>query len=92
MARHGIGGRTVEDVQENLTVDEFQSWQLYDAETGGLGTLERIETLLAHLLAVTINVNTKERHNKVKASDLLPFAEKQDKIFGENDDWDNLAE
>lgn len=43
----GIGGRTIEEAQRNVTWDEFTRWVAYRAKYGPLSVARRVEDSLA---------------------------------------------
>ena len=43
----GIGGRTIEEAQRNITWDEFLRWVTYRAKYGPLSVARRVENSLA---------------------------------------------
>lgn len=69
----GVGGRTVAEAKEAISLPEFQAWMAYRAEHGPLHLAERLEwvgALIAHTVASTIP--RKRGARAPKFEDFLP--------------------
>jgi hypothetical protein len=72
MVRAGIGGRTIEEAKERMSAAEAADWSEYVARFGSLDLGMRLEYQFAYLMAMVINVFTKQT---VKTTDFMPHHE-----------------
>lgn len=70
---HGIGGHTIAEAQERLSLPEFQTWVKFRAKRGSLNTGLRVEVAAARMLAVHFN-----SHSKGAKFELYEFAPHMD--------------
>ena len=55
LALAGIGGNTMHQVKNNLTMTEIQQWAEYRARRGSLNVGRRVEQAAANIIAMNIN-------------------------------------
>ena len=69
----GIGGRTIEEAQNNMTYSEVVRWQHYRNKRGGFNIALRLERSAALLATLFYN-----RHYKTTADmyDFMPYEER----------------
>lgn len=71
LVRYGIGGRTVEELNDGMTVDEFLRWAAFSSlEPFGDG---RADWHFAQLMAQQFNLNRGKKGSKSAKSFLLHF-------------------
>jgi hypothetical protein len=70
---NGVGGRTVAEAQERLSVAEADRWQQYMAKRGSLHVGMRLEAGFA-LLAAMIN---RAIGGKAEVNDFMPHVEQE---------------
>ncbi|MBT0725159.1 MULTISPECIES: phage tail assembly protein T [Rosenbergiella] len=68
---NGIGGRTIAEAQERMSVTEYQTWLLYRQKYGGLNPVMRTEWGAALVSSVIANIY---RDKKAPAFSLTDFA------------------
>jgi hypothetical protein len=56
---NGVGGRTVEEAQRNMSHAEFLSWVRFRNKRGSLFTGRRIEQMIASWMALYANAHSK---------------------------------
>lgn len=59
LALAGIGGKTIHQVKNNLTMLEINQWAEYRHRRGSLNIGRRIEQASAHIIAMNINKGLK---------------------------------
>lgn len=69
---NGIGGRTIAEAQERISVPEFHIWLKYRAKYGGLNHVLRTEWAAALVASVIANVNKGKDAPTFKVSDFAP--------------------
>lgn len=69
----GVGGRTIAEAQERLSVQEFQSWARYRAKRGSLNLGMRVERGAA--LLATLYANAHSKQGGYKIFDFMPHEE-----------------
>lgn len=68
----GIGGRTIAEAQERISVGEYQTWVKFRNRTGGLNPLLRAEWGAALISSVLANVNKSSKTPPFRVSDFAP--------------------
>lgn len=79
----GVGGRTIAEAKENLTVDEFLAWREYQRRRGTLNVGLRVEAMVAQLLFLATIVH------KLKRADGGAFALRDFYIHARADELDD---
>lgn len=74
---NGIGGRTIAEAQQNMTLVEARQWAQYMRRHGGLNIAERVEQAAALICATGAQLMGKK---KVKVNDFLPNRESDDEL------------
>ena len=69
---NGIGGRTIAEAQERISVGEYQTWLKFRNRTGGLNPLLRAEWGAALISSVLANVNKSLKTPPFRVSDFAP--------------------
>lgn len=85
---NGVGGRTIAEAQECLSLQEFRQWVAYRKKRGPLSIMRRADRGFAMLCALLANLNTKR--GGFKLADFLPY-EADDKPISLEvamDEWD----
>ena len=77
---NGIGGRTIAEAQERMSITEYQTWLLYRQKYGGLNPVMRTEWGAALVSSVIANIN---RDRKMPAFSIGDFAPHLDKAVNE---------
>lgn len=67
---HGIGGSTVQEAKERLSVAEVSIWQAYRAKRGSLNVGLMVESSMARLSSMYANVHSK--NGGIKPLDFMP--------------------
>lgn len=67
----GVGGRTIAEAQERISIAEFRAWVRYRNQRGSLNVGQRIEWSLAMLSAMFANVHRGE-HPAFSVFDFAP--------------------
>ena len=85
---NGIGGRTIAEAQQNMTLVEARHWAQYMRRHGGLNIAERVEQAAALICATGAQLMG---NKKVKVKDFLPNRESDDEIrYATPQDFMNL--
>lgn len=74
---NGIGGRTIAEAQQNMTLVEARQWAQYMRRHGGLNIAERVEQAAALICATGAQLMG---NKKVKVNDFLPNRESDDEL------------
>lgn len=74
---NGIGGRTIAEAQQNMTLVEARQWAQYLRRHGGLNIAERVEQAAALICATGAQLMG---NKKVKVNDFLPNRESDDEL------------
>lgn len=69
---NGIGGRTIAEAQERLSLPEFRVWLRYREKYGGFNPMLRTEWAAALVSSVLANVNRGKDTPPFKLSDFAP--------------------
>ncbi|EIC81988.1 hypothetical protein SPM24T3_24201, partial [Serratia sp. M24T3] len=69
---NGIGGRTIAEAQERLSLSEFWMWVKYRDRYGTLNPMMRTEWGAAMVASVIANVNRGKTTAPFKVSDFSP--------------------
>lgn len=72
---HGVGGRTIEEAQANLSHAEFQSWVAYRNKNGSLNVGIHNERMFAGFMALYANAHIKKGSEPYKVYDFAPHIE-----------------
>lgn len=72
---NGIGGRTIAEAQERLSLAEFWMWVKYRNKYGTLNPMMRTEWGSALVASVIANVNRERNAAPFKVSDFAPHIE-----------------
>lgn len=68
MALNGIGGNSINEVKNNLTMVEVKQWAEYRYRRGSLNVGRRVEQAVANMMSIYINSNGGE----IDALELMP--------------------
>lgn len=74
---NGIGGRTIAEAQQNMSLVEARHWAKYMQRHGGLNIAERIEQAAALICATGAQLMG---NKKVKVADFIPNRESDDEL------------
>lgn len=69
---NGIGGRTIAEAQERMSIREFQIWLRYREKYGQLNNMMRIEWGSSLVASVLANINKSKNTPTFKVSDFAP--------------------
>ncbi|WP_058911873.1 phage tail assembly protein T [Entomohabitans teleogrylli] len=69
---NGIGGRTIAEAMENLSLSEYRLWLKYRRRYGGLNPIVRTEWGAALVASVIANVNRGKNTPPFKLADFAP--------------------
>lgn len=69
---NGIGGRTIAEAQERMSLREFQVWVKYRNKYGPLNIMMRTEWGSALVASVLANINKAKNSPLYKVSDFAP--------------------
>ncbi|SBM19291.1 phage tail assembly protein T [Klebsiella oxytoca] len=69
---NGIGGRTIAEAQERMSLREFQVWVKYRNKYGPLNIMMRTEWGSALVASVLANINKAKNSLPYKVSDFAP--------------------
>lgn len=67
----GVGGRTIEEAQHNMTYAEFLSWCHYRARYGSLNVGMKVDRAVARAMALAVRMVSK--NSKLVEVDFSPF-------------------
>ncbi|MDW5499861.1 phage tail protein [Serratia proteamaculans] len=76
---NGIGGRTVAEAQERLSLSEFRLWMKYRNKYGSLNPMMRTEWGAALVASTIANVNRKENTPPFHVADFALHIELEEK-------------
>lgn len=80
----GIGGRTIEEAQRNISYDEFIRWVKYRNKRGSLNVALRNEHEIAMIMQLFANRYRKEGALPFTVYDFAPHLDKPESTL---DDW-----
>lgn len=69
---NGIGGRTIAEAQERMSLREFQVWVKYRNKYGPLNIMTRTEWGASLVASVLANINKSKNSPPFKISDFAP--------------------
>lgn len=69
---NGIGGRTIAEAQERMSLREFQVWVKYRNKYGQLNSMMRTEWGASLVASVLANINKSKNSPPFKISDFAP--------------------
>ncbi|HHT0431653.1 TPA: phage tail assembly protein T [Raoultella ornithinolytica] len=69
---NGIGGRTIAEAQERMSIREFQIWLRYRDKYGQLNNMMRTEWGASLVASVLANINKSKKTPPFKVSDFAP--------------------
>ncbi|EMJ9286683.1 phage tail protein [Klebsiella michiganensis] len=69
---NGIGGRTIAEAQERISLREFQVWVKYRNKYGPLNVMMRTEWGASLVASVLANINKSKNSPPFKISDFAP--------------------
>jgi hypothetical protein len=69
----GVGGKTIAEAKERLSVSEAEDWMEYVSRFGSLDIRMRLEHEFARILATLLNLFSTSKN--VKPTDLMPHYE-----------------
>ncbi|EPY7018586.1 phage tail assembly protein T [Klebsiella pneumoniae] len=69
---NGIGGRTIAEAQERMSLREFQVWVKYRNKYGQLNSMMRTEWGASLVASVLANINQSKNSPPFKISDFAP--------------------
>ena len=79
---NGIGGNTIHQVKNNLTMIEVKQWAAYRYRRGSLNVGRRIEQAAANMMAIHLNCQ-REESDWVEPLELMPHED--DVVIGFED-------
>lgn len=71
MALNGIGGNSINEVKNNLTLLEIKQWAEYRYRRGSLNIGRRVEQATANMMSIYINANNNS-DNAIDPIELMP--------------------
>lgn len=71
---NGVGGRTIAEAKDNMTVAEFNQWIVYRQKRGSLNLGRRIEQAVGISSSLLASLNGSKNH---KTMDFMPHEDKQ---------------
>lgn len=74
---NGIGGRTIAEAQQNMSMVEARHWAQYMRRHGGLNIAERVEQAAALICATACQLMG---NKKVNVDDFIPNRESDDEL------------
>ncbi len=74
---NGIGGRTIAEAQQNMSMVEARQWAQYIKRHGGLNIAERVEQAAALICTTGAQLMG---NKKVKVDDFIPNRESDDEL------------
>lgn len=74
---NGIGGRTIAEAQQNMSLVEARQWAQYTRRHGGLNVAERVEQAAALICATGAQLMTGKKH---VVKDFIPNREGDDEL------------
>jgi len=74
---NGVGGRTIAEAKQNLSMVEARQWAQYIKRHGGLNIAERVEQAAALICATGAQLMG---NKKVKVDDFIPNRESDDEL------------
>lgn len=74
---NGVGGRTIAEAQQNVSMVEARQWAQYIKRHGGLNIAERVEQAAALICATGAQLMG---NRKVKVADFIPNRESDDEL------------
>ena len=74
---NGVGGRTVAEAQQNMSMAEARQWAHYIKRHGGLNIAERVEQAAALICATGAQLMG---NKKIKVNDFIPNRESDDEL------------
>jgi len=74
---NGIGGRSIAEARECLSIREFQLWSVYRAKRGSLNVAGRMDAAAGMLAALFVNSNRKPGTAAFKSTDFMPHVDAQ---------------
>ena len=74
---NGIGGRTIAEAQQNMSLVEARQWAQYMQRHGGLNIAERVEQAAALICATGAQLMG---NKKVTVKDFIPNRESDDEL------------
>lgn len=77
---NGIGGSTIAEALQNISLEEYALWQAYRSKVGSLNAATRQEIMLAQLCAITANAHGAK---DIDIYDFAPSLERPKMEFGE---------
>jgi hypothetical protein len=72
---NGIGGRTIAEAQERMSLPEFRMWLKYRQKYGNLNPMMRVEWGAALISSVLANVNRGKNTPAFSVTDFAPHME-----------------
>ncbi len=72
---NGIGGRSIGEAKERLSIREFQLWSVYRARRGSLNLGSRMDAATGMMAALFANSNRKPGSAAFKPTDFMPHVD-----------------
>lgn len=69
---NGIGGKTIAEAQEAMSLSEYRLWLKYRQRHGSLNLMQRSEWGAALISSVIANVNRDKKHPPFTITDFAP--------------------
>ena len=88
LVQAGIGGRTIAELYQSMTMDEMGTWMAYREKHGPFNQSKRMERGFA-MLALLYTQTHSKKGKQAKLQDFLPYDKPPEIIFGINDGWDD---
>lgn len=74
---NGIGGRTIAEAQEAMSLSEYRLWLKYRQRHGSLNLMQRAEWGAALISSVIANVNRDKKHPPFSIADFAPHMQER---------------
>lgn len=88
LVQAGIGGRTIAELHQRMTIAELNTWMAYREKHGPFNQAKRVERGFAMLALLYTQVHSK-KGKQAKLHDFLPYEKPPETIFGIDDGWDD---
>ena len=73
LALNGIGGNTINEVKNNLSMYEVKQWSEYRQRRGSLNTGRRVEQTVANIGTIFLNKEIQNSEDYLEPLQLMPY-------------------
>lgn len=73
LALNGIGGNTINEVKNNLSMYEVNQWSEYRQRRGSLNTGRRVEQTVANIGTIFLNKEIQNSEDYLEPLQLMPY-------------------